>query len=42
MANSQENLQEIVAVVDDDPEVRASLATLISAFGYGVLTFEFS
>ena len=36
MANSQ----EIVAVVDDDPEVRASLARLILVFGYGVLTFD--
>ena len=32
--------QEIVAVVDDDPEIRCSLAALISAFGYDALTFD--
>ena len=36
MANSQ----EIVAVVDDDPEIRAAMATLISSHGYGALTFD--
>lgn len=36
MANSQ----EIVAVVDDDPEMRAAMVTLISAYGYGARTFD--
>lgn len=36
MANSK----EIVAVVDDDPEMRAAMVTLISAFGYGAHTFD--
>ncbi len=36
MANSQ----EIVAVVDDDPEMRAAMVRLISAYGYGALTFD--
>jgi FixJ family two-component response regulator len=36
MANSQ----AIVAVVDDDPEMRAAMAALISAHGYGALTFD--
>ena len=36
MANSQ----EVVAVVDDDPEMCAAMATLISSLGYGALTFD--
>jgi FixJ family two-component response regulator len=34
------NLQNIIAVVDDDPEICASLETLLSAYGYDVETFE--
>ena len=34
------NLQNIIAVVDDDPEIRASLETLLSAYGYDVETFD--
>jgi FixJ family two-component response regulator len=34
------NQEEIVAVVDDDPEMRASMATLVSAFGYSAETFD--
>jgi len=30
----------IVAVIDDDPELRASVATLLSAFDYCALTFD--
>jgi FixJ family two-component response regulator len=33
------NPQNIIAVVDDDPEMRASLETLLSAYGYDVETF---
>ena len=33
------NLQNIIAVVDDDPAIRASLETLLSAYGYDVETF---
>ena len=36
------NLQNIIAVVDDHPEIRASLEALLSAYGYDVETFEFS
>ena len=36
------NLQNIIAVVDDDPEICASLDTLLRAYGYDVETFEFS
>jgi len=32
--------KKIVAVVDDDPEIRAAMATLVSAYGYGVETFD--
>ena len=35
-----ENSQGIVAVVDDDPDMRAAMATLISAYGYGTRTFD--
>jgi FixJ family two-component response regulator len=34
------NLQNIIAVVDDDPEICASLETLLAAYGYDVETFE--
>jgi FixJ family two-component response regulator len=34
------NLKNIIAVVDDDPEMRASLETLLSAYGYDVETFD--
>ena len=32
--------KKIVAVIDDDPEIRASMMRLLSAFGYGVVTFD--
>jgi len=32
--------QEIVAVVDDDREMRMSIASLLSACGYGTETFD--
>jgi FixJ family two-component response regulator len=32
--------QKTVAVVDDDPEMRAAMATLLSAFGYRAETFD--
>ena len=31
--------QKIIAVIDDDPEMRASMATLLSAYGYSLETF---
>jgi FixJ family two-component response regulator len=34
------NLQNIIAVVDDDPRICASLETLLSAYGYDVETFD--
>jgi FixJ family two-component response regulator len=34
------NEKKIVAVVDDDPEMRASLTTLLSAFGFSAKTFD--
>ena len=34
------NSQKIVAVVDDDPEMRASLATLLDAVGYRAETYD--
>jgi FixJ family two-component response regulator len=34
------NLQNIIAVVDDDSEIRASLEALLSAYGYDVETFD--
>jgi FixJ family two-component response regulator len=34
------NLQNIIAVVDDDPGIRASLETLLSTYGYDVETFD--
>src|SRR5271165_6389341 len=34
------NLKNIIAVVDGDPEIRASLETLLSAYGYDVETFD--
>jgi FixJ family two-component response regulator len=32
--------KKIVAVVDDDPEMREATAALLSAFGYGTETFD--
>jgi FixJ family two-component response regulator len=34
------DLQKTVAVVDDDPEMRASLATLLGAVGYRAETYD--
>lgn len=34
------DLQKTVAVVDDDPEMRASLATLLDAVGYRAETYD--
>ena len=34
------NSEEIVAVIDDDPEMRAAMAALVSAYGYNVHTFD--
>jgi FixJ family two-component response regulator len=34
------NGQKIVAVVDDDPEMRAAMATLLSSYGYCAETFD--
>jgi FixJ family two-component response regulator len=34
------NSQNMIAVVDDDLELRASLAVLLSAYGYDVETFD--
>jgi FixJ family two-component response regulator len=34
------NLQKIIAVIDDDPEMRESMATLVSAYGYSAETFD--
>jgi len=34
------NQVKIVAVVDDDPEMRAAMASLLSSFGYGAETFD--
>jgi FixJ family two-component response regulator len=34
------NPQNIIAVVDDDPEMRGSLEALLSAHGYDVETFD--
>lgn len=33
------NLKMTIAVIDDDPQMRASITTLLSAYGYGVETF---
>lgn len=34
------NSQDIVAVIDDDPEIRAAMAALVSACGYCAHTFD--
>jgi FixJ family two-component response regulator len=34
------NSEEIVAVIDDDPEMRAAMAALVSAYGYSAHTFD--
>jgi FixJ family two-component response regulator len=31
---------KVIAVVDDDPEMRAAMASLLSAYGYGAETFD--
>ena len=33
-------LQKIIAVIDDDPEMRASMARLVSACGYSAETYD--
>ena len=38
--NIMTNGQKIVAVVDDDPEMRAAMATLLSSYGYRAETFD--
>ena len=34
------NPQKIVAVIDDDPEMRAAVASLLMSFGYSAETFD--
>ncbi len=34
------NQEQIVAVVDDDPEMRSAMASLLSAYGYRAETFD--
>jgi FixJ family two-component response regulator len=34
------NLQKIIAIIDDDPEIRTSMARLVSANGYSAKTFD--
>jgi FixJ family two-component response regulator len=34
------NLQKIIVVIDDAPEMRAALVMLLSAYGYSVETFD--
>ena len=34
------NVQATIAVIDDDPEMRASLSTLLSAHGFRAETFD--
>jgi FixJ family two-component response regulator len=31
---------KVIAIVDDDPEMRAAMASLLSAYGYGAETFD--
>jgi FixJ family two-component response regulator len=38
--NLMSNLRNIIAVVDDDPEIRLSLERLLSAYGYDVEIFD--
>ena len=38
--NSMSDLQKTVAIVDDDPEMRSSLATLLGASGYRAETYD--
>ena len=33
-------LKKTIAVIDDDPEMRESITTLLSVYGYGVESFE--
>ena len=34
------NLQKIIAVIDDDPEMRAALVMLLRSYGFSVETFD--
>ncbi len=34
------NLQKIIAVIDDEPEMRVSIEVVLLAHGYSVVTFE--
>jgi FixJ family two-component response regulator len=34
------NSQEIVAIIDDEPEMRAAMRRLVSAYGYDAHTFD--
>ena len=34
------NSQEIVAIIDDDPEIRAAMSRLVSGHGYSAQTFD--
>ena len=36
------NEEKIVAVVDDDPEMRAAMVRILSALGYSAKTFDFA
>ena len=38
--DSMSDSQKTVAIVDDDPEMRSSLATLLSAVGYRAETYD--
>jgi FixJ family two-component response regulator len=40
MDGMMSNVQATIAVIDDDPEMRASLSRLLSAHGFGVKTFD--
>ena len=40
MDKRMSDLQKIVAVIDDDPEMRASLATLLDALGFSAETYD--
>jgi len=40
MDDSMSDSQKTVAVIDDDPEMRASLATLLNAVGYRAETYD--
>jgi len=40
LGNIMKNGEKIVAVVDDDPEMRAAMATLLASYGYRAETFD--